>query len=464
MSITTLNTNLVNEADDTQKQRVSQNDSINTSVSTTSNSTNQSNSTDVVSSATTTSASASTISSSPSININTVAGDDVVDAAEQTSGTVTITGTFELGADNTLVDGSAKLVLTNRNITIEPVTFDVQVQGNSFTCVIPADAATIGQNTVTVTAYFVNSDGIQGSLESSKKFTFDDAQISTPTIAINDITIDNLIDADEQQQDTITVTGVVSNLDRDLSHHLSTVTIMVDGTAYEAEVVPWPLGVAYCGVGPEPTWGTYSFSAEIPTDVLTNATEVSATVNVLDGSGNTAEQTTVKTYEVENTDPVFEWGSFGSDALSGAGGDDVLLGFWGNDTLVGNNGDDMLSGGFGKDTLIGGKGADILWGGRGQDVFVYESLDDSRADKADTIIDFNVRADKIDVSAIDANALLSGHQSFVFTDDFSNTAGELIFADSQLQGDVDGDGVADFVITLDNLSRMTEFPETALIL
>ncbi|WP_193366550.1 M10 family metallopeptidase C-terminal domain-containing protein, partial [Inquilinus limosus] len=60
----------------------------------------------------------------------------------------------------------------------------------------------------------------------------------------------------------------------------------------------------------------------------------------------------------------------------------------------GFSGEDTLVGGIGNDTLIGGGDDDSLWGGAGADSFVY----DSRGFGRDTINDFNVNGDKIDLT------------------------------------------------------------------
>jgi len=74
---------------------------------------------------------------------------------------------------------------------------------------------------------------------------------------------------------------------------------------------------------------------------------------------------------------------------------------------------------------------------------------------ADEIIDFASGADKIDLSAVDANTLLAGDQAFSFigTSAFSDTAGELryeqISGNTYITGDTNGDGIADFMIKVD---------------
>lgn len=145
-------------------------------------------------------------------------------------------------------------------------------------------------------------------------------------------------------------------------------------------------------------------------------------------------------------------GLFGGDTLSGLGGNDALYGLWGDDTLAGGAGDDKLWGGFGNDTLIGGAGADQLFGGLGADVFVYTATSDSAGTAADTIIGFSAAGgDVIDLSAIDAKSNAgTANDAFVYVGSaaFSGTAGELRFADGVLQGDTNGDKIADLSINL----------------
>jgi hypothetical protein len=73
----------------------------------------------------------------------------------------------------------------------------------------------------------------------------------------------------------------------------------------------------------------------------------------------------------------------------------------------------------------------------------------------DTITDFDaLDGDLIDFSGIDADAVASGDQAFTWigASAFSSTAGELRqvvgSGDVRIEGDVDGDGVADFAISV----------------
>jgi Ca2+-binding RTX toxin-like protein len=151
-------------------------------------------------------------------------------------------------------------------------------------------------------------------------------------------------------------------------------------------------------------------------------------------------------------------------SLNGLGGNDTLIGLGGNDTLDGNTGNDTLSGGAGLDHLIGGKGTDSLTGGADADVFVFKATSETPSGAGrDVIQDFShLDGDHIDLSAIDANTTKSGNQAFHFVDGDdlaqsfaayhrnhakSQWAGALrVTTDGVVQGDVNGDGKADFEI------------------
>jgi len=154
-------------------------------------------------------------------------------------------------------------------------------------------------------------------------------------------------------------------------------------------------------------------------------------------------------------------GGAGSDTLYGRGGGDLLEGGDGNDSLDGASASDSLDGGAGRDTLYGGTGADSLDGGAGVDIFVFKSGTESAPGAQDIIANFVSGTDKIDLRSIDANTKLSRNQAFSFIggDDFNGQAGELRFSGGILSGDVNGDGTADFKISLPDTSllRATDF-------
>lgn len=74
----------------------------------------------------------------------------------------------------------------------------------------------------------------------------------------------------------------------------------------------------------------------------------------------------------------------------------------GDQLLLGSNAREILIGGIGNDTLIGAGDRDTLTGGEGGDIFAYtDRVHSLKFGGRDTIADFVVGEDKIDLSAID---------------------------------------------------------------
>jgi len=144
------------------------------------------------------------------------------------------------------------------------------------------------------------------------------------------------------------------------------------------------------------------------------------------------------------------YGSGFGDSLRGDSLDNLLDGGEGDDALYGLGGGDTLFGGDGDDMLIGGAGADALHGGAGSDVFLFQASADSLPSAYDTIMDFLSGVDMIDLRLIDADTGLDGDQEFNFIggDDFTGTAGELMFLSGFLSGDTNGDMQANFEVYL----------------
>jgi Ca2+-binding RTX toxin-like protein len=134
------------------------------------------------------------------------------------------------------------------------------------------------------------------------------------------------------------------------------------------------------------------------------------------------------------------------------------------DQIIGSAVANRLNGQIGNDVLKGGRGADQLLGGDGADRFIYSGVADSGGLEAqrDEIMDFSrAEKDRINLSAIDANANRDGNQAFVFigTKDFS-AAGQLRYLDRGddvvVAGDVNGDGKADFSLHLHNVANLAK--------
>ncbi len=219
---------------------------------------------------------------------------------------------------------------------------------------------------------------------------------------------------------------------------------MIGGTGHDSYVVDDAGDVVTedAGVGT----GTDTVSASISYTLTANVENLTLTGSATNGDGN----------ELANRID----GTSTDNVLYGRAGADVLNGMAGSDVLGGESGNDILDGGADNDILSGGAGQDRLTGGSGADVFFFYVGDIRRtgpgfgltADK-DVILDLSFAAgDRIDLSFIDANAILDGDQAFTFVSNFTGLAGQatlkFISGKSVLQLDVDGDRKADLIVEI----------------
>ena len=194
----------------------------------------------------------------------------------------------------------------------------------------------------------------------------------------------------------------------------------------------------------------YSTGVSINLNPGASSTTSSAQLAYL-GNGHYAQGNIFNAYLYNNNSQ-----SYIENAIGGSGNDTLVGNAIGN-TLSGGAGNDNLSGGGGNDILIGGTGVDTLTGGAGADTFTFAAGDSSAATgQHDLITDFTQGVDHIDISGIDAissTAALDGFH-FIGSSAFDGTAGALdYYYDSTrgvtvLQGDTNGDHVADFAIDL----------------
>ncbi len=132
---------------------------------------------------------------------------------------------------------------------------------------------------------------------------------------------------------------------------------------------------------------------------------------------------------------------------------------------AGNTLSNSIIGNDGANAITGGLGGDMLTGGGGGDLFVYRAVSESRGGTAatrDQIFDFSrAQGDRIDLRGIDA---ITGGTDDAFrfstASSFSGTAGDLIAVAQGngmqlVQGDVDGDGIADLVILVTSAQTLT---------
>jgi parallel beta-helix repeat protein len=141
--------------------------------------------------------------------------------------------------------------------------------------------------------------------------------------------------------------------------------------------------------------------------------------------------------------------------ITALAGNDTITTVGGNDKIFGGAGNDVISTGAGNDMLQGGSNVDTMTGGAGADLFVFKSVAESKPGAGDLITDFAPGADKLDLSAIDANTKVSGDQAFAFlgVGTFTGHAGELRIdhtdpSKTVITADINGDKIADFQVTL----------------
>ena len=123
--------------------------------------------------------------------------------------------------------------------------------------------------------------------------------------------------------------------------------------------------------------------------------------------------------------------------------------------LAGSAGNNALNGAGGNDVLIGGMGRDVMRGASGSDRFAFNAIEESVVGtNRDVVFFVRSQRDKIDLSGIDADPDTFGNQLFRWVKKgdldakFNGLDGQLRFASSTLQGDVDGDRQPDFEIRI----------------
>lgn len=139
-----------------------------------------------------------------------------------------------------------------------------------------------------------------------------------------------------------------------------------------------------------------------------------------------------------------------------------MYGGTGNDKMESGGGSTSMSGGDGNDAIYGFLGVDMMTGGRGADRFLFDPFsfytteeEVTEGMQGDRIVDFEHGRDIIDISRNMEGGTFIGSVGFAGTDAlpvekqvrYDRTTGIL-------QGDVDGDGLADWSLTLANKARL----------
>jgi Ca2+-binding RTX toxin-like protein len=173
------------------------------------------------------------------------------------------------------------------------------------------------------------------------------------------------------------------------------------------------------------------------------------------GEGNDVVRASVSWTLGDNIERLVLDGSADIDG-TGNGLANQITGNNGANILDGAGGNDLLNGGLGADILIGGTGTDTLIGGGGSDTFLIrqESVFTSsnpggRTIETDTVSDYALGQDEIDLSAIDAIAATSGvNDAFSIVAAFDGNAGQMTLTFgggiTTVLLDIDGDRSADY--------------------
>ncbi len=177
------------------------------------------------------------------------------------------------------------------------------------------------------------------------------------------------------------------------------------------------------------------------------------------------------TYVVENAgDVVSENANEGTDVVQssvsyvlGANLENLTLTSANAINGTGNAVANTIIGNSAANVITGGAGADWLNGAGGADTFDFNLISDTTVAARDVINDFVHLTDKMDLSGIDANNTIAGNQAFSFLATkgaaFGHIAGQLHYlasgANTLVEGDVNGDAVADFQILLNGTLTLT---------
>jgi uncharacterized repeat protein (TIGR01451 family)/LPXTG-motif cell wall-anchored protein len=210
----------------------------------------------------------------PTIAVDKVTDDNVLNAAEA-GADVAITGT--VGGD--FVAGDTVTLTVNGKTFTGPVAAD-----GTFSIAVPgADLAADPDSTVAASVSTTDAAGNPGSASTTKAYTVDIA-VPVPTIAVDKVTDDNVLNAAEAGAD-VAITGTVGG---DFVAG-DTVTLTVNGKTF---------------TGPVAADGTFSIAvpgADLKDDPDST---VAASVSTTDAAGNPGSAKTTKAYTVDTKAPV----------------------------------------------------------------------------------------------------------------------------------------------------------------
>ena len=214
---------------------------------------------------------------------------------------------------------------------------------------------------------WTSGNGVANNLQDF--FTGEMDKMAVYDRALTPTEIANMHDAGVSQ--VVTEEGETLVYDLDIEGTL----VDVDGSeSLSFEVRGLPNGVTL-SAGQSDGNGTWSLStADLEGLTMTVDPSVSEDFSIevvaidTENDGDSAESPVVSLdIDVTIEEPVEINGTWQSETLEGAGGNDSISGNDGHDKLYGFSGDDILNGGSGNDSLFGDAGDDVMDGGTGHD-------------------------------------------------------------------------------------------------
>ncbi|RUO63798.1 Ig-like domain-containing protein, partial [Idiomarina piscisalsi] len=199
-------------------------------------------------------------------------GDELINSDEQSN--IGFTGQVEDGAS---VDSIVITDAQGGSITVDAADINVDVNGN--VTVSGQDLSTLTDGELTVTMTVTDSAGNQGSVTDTAAL---DTSADAGTVSVNDITADDVINAEEAGQ-TIAVTGSAQG--GDIAEG-DVVTMTINGQEYTTTV------------GNNGEWSVDVAGSDLAAD-----TEFDVVVNSNDAAGNAVQSTTTSTHTVDTSAP-----------------------------------------------------------------------------------------------------------------------------------------------------------------
>ena len=271
----------------------------------------------------------------PTVTINTIAGDDVVSAAEG-AGTITVSGTAAGAEDGQLV--TLALKTADGSTTLDTMT--AVVSGGAWSIDLPPGATpAFPDGHYLITADVSDAAGNPATEATHTISVAADVDHAPTDIALSHASID-------EYSPNGTVVGTLSDTDADAGDTAS-FTLLDDA------------GGRFAIDGDHLVVNSY-----ILLDYEQH-TSHSVTVEVADSGGMTFDK--AFTIDVNDINPETVGGTATDDTIFGGALDDNINGGDGNDFIVGGAGDDQLGGGTGNDQIVGGDGNDTIWGEDGND-------------------------------------------------------------------------------------------------